>query len=115
MLRQRSRTPIWHALSWRILFALALIGVALAVHWFDRVGLRDTSDGHVSLIDVVYVTMITVTTIGYGDIVPVIDRARLFDESRPRHCVRFVLSIVDRSPAGTTIRTANPPSLVVRT
>lgn len=62
---------MWLALSWRILLALALIGVALAVHWFDREGLRDTSDGHVSLIDVVYFTMITVTTVGYGDIVPV--------------------------------------------
>lgn len=79
MLRQRSRTPVWLALSWRILLALALIGVALAVHWFDREGLRDNSDGHVSLIDVVYFTMITVTTVGYGDIVPVTDRARLFD------------------------------------
>lgn len=79
MLRQRSRTPVWLALSWRILLALGLIGVALAVHWFDREGLRDNSDGYVSLIDVVYFTMITVTTVGYGDIVPVTDRARLFD------------------------------------
>ncbi|WP_235512491.1 potassium channel family protein [Sphingomonas sp. Leaf17] len=79
MLRQRSRTPVWIALSWRILLALGLIGVALAVHWFDRDGLRDNSDGYVSLIDVVYFTMITVTTVGYGDIVPVTDRARLFD------------------------------------
>ena len=79
MLRQRSRTPVWLALSWRVLFALGLIGVALAVHWFDREGLRDNSDGHVSLIDVIYFTVITVTTVGYGDIVPVTDRARLFD------------------------------------
>lgn len=79
MLRQRSRTPVWVALAWRILLALALIGVALAVHLFDRQGLRDNSDGHVSLLDVVYFTMITVTTVGYGDIVPVTDRARLFD------------------------------------
>ena len=79
MLRKRSRTPVWLALSWRVLLAFGLIGIALAVHWFDREGLRDNADGKVSLIDVVYFTMITVTTVGYGDIVPVTDRARLFD------------------------------------
>lgn len=56
-----------------------LIGIALAGHWFDREGLKDNIDGHVSFIDVIYFTMITVTTVGYGDIVPVSDRARLFD------------------------------------
>ena len=70
---------MWIALLWRILLALGLIGIALAVHWFDREGLRDNVDGKVSLIDVVYFTMITVTTVGYGDIVPVTDSARLFD------------------------------------
>ncbi|WP_365897841.1 potassium channel family protein [uncultured Sphingomonas sp.] len=59
--------------------ALALIGVALAGHWLDRDGLRDNTDGKVSFVDVVYFTMITVTTVGYGDIVPVTDRARMFD------------------------------------
>ena len=63
----------------RIVALLALIGVALGGHWFDREGLRDNTDGHVSFIDVVYFTVITVTTVGYGDIVPVSDRARLFD------------------------------------
>ena len=62
-----------------MLAALALVGIALAGHWFDREGLRDNTDGEVSFIDVVYFTMITVTTVGYGDIVPVTDRARLFD------------------------------------
>ena len=70
---------MWLALSWRVLLALGLIGIALAVHWFDRAGLGDNVDEQVSLIDVVYFTMITVTTVGYGDIVPVTDRARLFD------------------------------------
>ena len=79
MLRQRGRTPVWVALSWRVGLALALIGVALAGHWFDRAGLRDNTDGEVGLVDVIYFTMITVTTVGYGDIVPVTDRARLFD------------------------------------
>ena len=63
----------------RIAAALALVGIALAGHWFDRDGLRDNVDGVVSFLDVVYLTMITVTTVGYGDIVPVTDRARMFD------------------------------------
>ncbi len=58
---------------------LALIGVALGGHWLDRGGLRDNVDGEVSLVDVVYFTAVTVTTVGYGDIVPVTDRARMFD------------------------------------
>ncbi|PZQ63121.1 MAG: potassium transporter TrkA [Sphingomonas taxi] len=45
----------------------------------EREGLRDQIDGHVSGLDVIYFTMITITTVGYGDIVPVTDDARLFD------------------------------------
>lgn len=66
-------------LAIRVGAALLLIGVALAGHWLDRGGLRDNVDGSVSFVDVVYFTMITVTTVGYGDIVPVTDRARMFD------------------------------------
>lgn len=77
--RRRSGMTPAVALALRILAALALIGVALAGHWIDRAGLRDNADGEVSFTDVIYFTMITVTTVGYGDIVPVTDRARLFD------------------------------------
>lgn len=78
-LRRRSITPVWVTLALRVLVALALVAVALAVHWFDREGLKDNVDGVVSFSDVVYFTMITITTVGYGDIVPVTERARLFD------------------------------------
>jgi len=67
------------ALSWRALAALALIGIALAVHWFDREGLRQSSGKPVTFADILYFTMITVTTVGYGDIVPVTQQSRLFD------------------------------------
>lgn len=78
-LRRSSQTPVWLSLLWRILLALSLVGIALAGHWLDRDGLRDTVDGSISFADVLYFTMITVTTVGYGDIVPVTQQARLFD------------------------------------
>lgn len=70
---------MWLSLVWRVLLAFALIAIALAGHWFDRDGLRDNVDGAISFVDVLYFTMITVTTVGYGDIVPVTDQARMFD------------------------------------
>ena len=48
----------------------------ILIHWLERDGLKDTHDGDVSLVDVVYFTMISATTTGYGDIVPVTDRTR---------------------------------------
>ena len=78
-LRRKSRTPAWLSLFWRVLVAFGLIGVALAVHWLDRDGLRQSSGEPISFFDVLYFTTITVTTVGYGDIVPVTQQARLFD------------------------------------
>lgn len=78
-LHRQSRTPVWLALSWRALLALGLIGIALAVHWFDRDGLRQNSGEPVTFADILYFTMITVTTVGYGDIVPVTQQSRMFD------------------------------------
>jgi voltage-gated potassium channel len=78
-LRRAGTTPIWLQITWRVLLVIALLGLAIGVHWFDRAGLRDNFDGQVSFIDIVYFTMISITTTGYGDITPVTDRARLFD------------------------------------
>lgn len=63
----------------RVLIVVLLVALVVAIMWWDRAGLRDHIDGHVSFADVVYFTMVTITTVGYGDIVPVSERARLID------------------------------------
>jgi len=78
-LRRRSRTSAWKALALRAGAAISLIVVAFLLLWFDRDGLKDNIDDHLSFTDVIYFTMITITTVGYGDIVPVSERARLID------------------------------------
>ncbi|HEX5262881.1 MAG TPA: potassium channel family protein, partial [Phenylobacterium sp.] len=78
-LKRRGRSPAWLSLAWRISLAGALIAVAVAVHWFYRAGLRDANGGPVGLLDVIYFTIMTVTTVGYGDIVPVSPILRAID------------------------------------
>lgn len=78
-LRRRSSLSPWTQFFIRIALLLGLLVLILAVHWFERDSLRDNHDGYVSFVDVVYFTMISATTTGYGDIVPISDRARLFD------------------------------------
>lgn len=66
-------------LGTRLLLVFLLFCFVFTLLWVDRDGLRDHADGELSFSDVVYFTMITVTTVGYGDIVPVSTRARLVD------------------------------------
>lgn len=79
MLKRKSQLPVWLSITWRVLLVLGLLGLAVGVHWIERGGLKDSADGHVSFLDILYFTSISVTTTGYGDIVPVSDRARMFD------------------------------------
>jgi voltage-gated potassium channel len=63
----------------RLLLVFLLFCFVFTLLWADRDGLRDQVDGELSFSDVVYFTMITVTTVGYGDIVPVSTHTRLLD------------------------------------
>ena len=78
-LQRRTHSEDWHGLAIRVAIALGLIALAFMLLWFDRDGLIDHRDGHLTFNDVLYFTMITVTTVGYGDIVPITERARLID------------------------------------
>jgi voltage-gated potassium channel len=78
-LRRAVRVPVWADVFIRLGAALALIFVVILVHWFDRGGLVDHHDGEISFLDVVYFTMISITTTGFGDIAPISDRARLVE------------------------------------
>jgi voltage-gated potassium channel len=64
------------ALGARLAVALALVGLVTLVAYADRGGYRDV-DGSVSLLDCLYYATVSITTTGYGDIVPVSDSARL--------------------------------------
>lgn len=78
-LRRALAVPVWADLALRLGATFALVSFVVTIHWYDREGLKDTHDGVVSFLDVVYFTMISITTTGFGDIAPVSDRARLVE------------------------------------
>ena len=78
-LRRQPRVRPGAQFAIRMAIIVGMIVFIVAFHWLERDALKDNIDGHVSFSDVIYFTMISATTTGYGDIVPVTDRARLFD------------------------------------
>jgi len=78
-LRRQTRVRPAAEFAIRMAIMVGMIVFIVAFLWFERDSLRDNYDGHVSFSDVIYFAMISATTTGYGDIVPVTDRARLFD------------------------------------
>lgn len=78
-IRRAVKVPVWADLGIRLLLALGLVFFVVMIHWFDREGLKDSHDGAISFLDVVYFTMISITTTGFGDIAPVSNQARLVE------------------------------------
>ena len=78
-LKRALKVPVWADIGLRLGGALLLVFIVVLIHWFDRTGLVDNHDGEISFLDVVYFTMISITTTGFGDIAPISDRARLVE------------------------------------
>jgi len=78
-LRRALQLPVWADIAIRLGAVLFLVSIVVTVHWVDREGLKDTHDGSISFLDVVYFTMISITTTGFGDIAPISDRSRLVE------------------------------------
>ena len=75
------RSPWWE-LARRLLLALAILVVTVAIVYFDRAAYRDSNDPPlygVSLVDSIYYATVTLSTTGYGDIAPVSDHARMIN------------------------------------
>jgi voltage-gated potassium channel len=66
-------------LAFRALVIFGLFALVTGVLWLDRDGIRDQIDGDLSFVDLIYFVVVSLTTVGYGDIVPVTERARLID------------------------------------
>lgn len=73
----RRATPPLAVLGRRLLIAIGLMGFVAAVSYLGRAGYRDSAGGDVGLLDAIYYATVSITTTGYGDIVPVSTEARL--------------------------------------
>jgi voltage-gated potassium channel len=84
----------------RVAIAVGLVLVNWLLVIIERDGYRDAVDGHVSVVDALYYTTVTLSTTGYGDITPVTQSARLINALvvTPMRLL-FVLVLV-----GTTIQ-----------
>jgi len=57
--------------------AMTLVAVVVGAVFLDRDGYRDNNGGELSLLDASYYAVVTLSTTGYGDIVPASPSARL--------------------------------------
>ena len=92
-LRRAVKLPWYTDLGLRLGAAFFLISIVVFIHWIDRDGLVDNADGHISLLDLFYFTMISITTTGFGDIAPVSDTAR-FKEAVIVTPIRFLVFFI---------------------
>ncbi len=65
-------------LSRRVMVGALMLLIITMGTYLEREGYNDTADGVVDFLDSLYYATVTVTTTGYGDVVPISDTARLF-------------------------------------
>jgi voltage-gated potassium channel len=60
----------------RLMIAIGILALSTLIVYLDRDGYRDSQGGPLSLLDSLYYTTVSLSTTGYGDIVPVTPTAR---------------------------------------
>ncbi|NBM15904.1 TrkA family potassium uptake protein [Streptomyces sp. GC420] len=68
-----------HQVIRRLLMALGVLLVTVLIVYLDREGYHDNADESLDLLDCFYYATVTLSTTGYGDIVPHSDSARLIN------------------------------------
>ncbi|MFF5935081.1 potassium channel family protein [Streptomyces sp. NPDC012508] len=63
----------------RLLMALSVLALTTVIVYLDRDGYNDNADGSLDFLDCAYYATVTLSTTGYGDIVPYSDSARLIN------------------------------------
>ncbi|MEN8649677.1 potassium channel family protein [Streptomyces sp. 21So2-11] len=63
----------------RLVMAMLVLASTVFIVYVDNSGYHDNSDTHVDFLDAVYYATVTLSTTGYGDIVPYSDSARLMN------------------------------------
>lgn len=76
MPRRRERPPLVRVLL-RVAVAIGILILAAAVVYLDRDGYRDNDGTGLSFLDSLYYATVSLSTTGYGDIVPVTTDARI--------------------------------------
>src|SRR3546814_5914623 len=61
-LRRRAALSALADIGWRVVLVIALMGIVLLVHWFERDSLYDGVDGEISFIAILYFTTVTITS-----------------------------------------------------
>ena len=72
-LPQADKATPWALISRRFLYAILLVVIVAVLVWLDKDGYSE----HLTFIDAVYYSAVSLSTTGYGDITPVTQTARL--------------------------------------